>query len=151
MKLLIEKAARTLTLLQEDTPILCCPIALGSCPTGAKTSAGDGRTPEGRYTVCLVKDPGKYGRSLGLSYPSPADADRALQQGRIDKAAHAAILQAHAENRRPPWGTALGGEIYIHEGGTASDWTAGCIALDSPNMDRLFPLWEKITEVVIVP
>ena len=57
--------------------------------------------------------------------------------------------QAEQTRTRPPWGPALGGEIYIHEGGCASDWTAGCIALESADMDRLFPLWPQVEEVLI--
>ncbi|MFR5856107.1 MAG: L,D-transpeptidase family protein [Lachnospiraceae bacterium] len=52
---------------------------------------------------------------------------------------------------RPPWGTALGGEIYLHEGGTASDWTQGCIALESADMARLFERWQDIETVTILP
>ncbi|MBQ9198503.1 MAG: L,D-transpeptidase [Clostridia bacterium] len=42
------------------------------------------------------------------------------------------------EKKTPPWGTGLGGEIYLHGGGTGRDWTAGCIALSDENMASLF-------------
>jgi Uncharacterized protein conserved in bacteria len=38
----------------------------------------------------------------------------------------------------PPQKTALGGEIYIHGSGSASDWTRGCIALEDEEMKELF-------------
>lgn len=151
MYLRICKSARELTLWQEERLIMRCPVGLGRCPVGPKTREGDGCTPEGRYRICLIKEQGKYGRSLGLSYPGPEDGGRALAEGRIDLPTCQAICRAHQENRRPPWGSPLGGEIYIHEGGSASDWTQGCIALNKEDMDALFPLRREIEWVEIVP
>ena len=149
MRILIEKAFRTLRVMDGEKTVLLCPIALGRCPEGAKCAEGDGRTPEGRYTVCLVKKNGKYGRSLGLSYPGEQDALSAFSEGRIDRRTLDNILLAHQENRRPPWGSPLGGEIYLHEGGTKSDWTQGCIALNAEDMDVLFPLRDQIDQIEV--
>ena len=151
MRLLIQKGERSLTLTDGAKTLLRARVGLGRCPQGGKAQAGDGRTPEGVYRICLVKPEGKYGRSLSVSYPNAADANAALAQGRIGEADHAAILSAQREGRRPPWGTALGGEIYIHEGGAHADWTEGCIALDSGDMDTLYPCRALITEVEIRP
>jgi murein L,D-transpeptidase YafK len=151
MRIIVEKHNRRLTVYNGDSAAFSCRAALGRVPVGPKRAEGDGRTPEGGYRICLVKPEGKYGRSLGLSYPSEADGQLALQEGRIDARTMEAIRLAHMENRRPPWGSPLGGEIYIHEGGSASDWTQGCIALEREDMDRLFPLWEEVEEVVILP
>lgn len=151
LTLLIEKQKRQLTLFCGEEVLLRCPIALGRCPQGRKRQEGDGRTPEGVYTICLVKEQGKYGRSLGLSYPNRQDADLGLQEGRIDLSTHQVILERLAAGLRPPWGSPLGGEVYIHEGGTASDWTQGCIALKSSDMDVLFPRWQAVQQVEIVP
>lgn len=150
-ELLIEKNARRLTLTRGGAVLLRCRVGLGSCPEGRKRQQGDGRTPEGVYTVCLIKEAGKYGRSLGISYPGRHDAEDALREGRIDLSTHRAILQRLAAGERPPWGSPLGGEIYIHEGGSHADWTAGCIALDAQDMDVLFPLRQQIVRVEIRP
>lgn len=149
MRILVEKAARRLSIWDGGAQVFACRIALGRCPEGAKQTEGDGRTPEGGYRICLVKENGKYGRSLGLSYPGAHDARMAFDAGRIDEQTLANILLAHAENRRPPWGSPLGGEIYIHEGGCESDWTQGCIALEKADMDTLFPLRDEIEAVDI--
>ena len=134
MRLIIEKSTRKLRLMQGGETVFSCRIGLGREPVGAKEAEGDGRTPEGTYFICLVKEEGKYGRSLGLSYPGPEDAH---------------IRLAHQEHRRPPWGSPMGGEVYIHEGGSDRDWTQGCIALDEADMDQLFPHWEEIEWVEI--
>ena len=149
MRILIEKHLRRLSIFETDRPVFHCRVALGRCPEGAKTAEGDGRTPEGVYRICLVKEQGKYGRSLGLSYPGEQDALSAFSAGRIDRHTLDNILLAHQEHRRPPWGSPLGGEIYIHEGGTESDWTQGCIALNTEDMDVLFPLHEQIDHIEI--
>lgn len=151
MRVVIEKSLRRLTVQQEGRVLLRCRIALGACPQGAKQREGDGRTPEGCYRICLVKEQGKYGRSLGLSYPGVQDAQAALNDGRIDEGTFANICLAQAQRRRPPWGSPLGGEIYLHEGGCHADWAQGCIALDSADMDVLFPLRDEIEEVLILP
>lgn len=151
MQIIIQKGQRQLFLADGETTVLSCRIALGSAPEGTKRMQGDGRTPEGWYFICLVKEQGKYGRSLGLSYPNPQDAQTAFAEGRIDERTLRNIQAAHAERRRPPWGSPLGGEIYIHEGGSHADWTAGCIALDEADMDKLFPFWQQVEEVLILP
>lgn len=151
MRIVVEKHSRRLTLYEGERAVFTCRAALGREPAGPKRREGDGRTPEGSYTVCLVKEQGKYGRSLGLSYPGAEDAQAAFARGEIDAGALEAVERAHREGRRPPWGTALGGEIYIHEGGAASDWTQGCIALEQGDMDYIFPLRGQIERVEIRP
>lgn len=145
MQIVIEKALRQLTLLDAaGETVLRCPIALGRCPAGAKGREGDGKTPEGSYYVCLKKR-GKYGPSLGISYPSAADA---LREG-AEEMLIACIRAREAAKARPPWGTALGGEIYIHGGGADRDWTAGCIALDDNMAQQLYGLAPLGTPVSI--
>ena len=151
MRIIIQKAARELRLLEGQRVALCARVALGSCPDGPKQREGDGRTPEGRYRICLTREAGKYGLSLGLNYPNAEDARLALAQGRIDTDTCRAIEAADAERRRPPWGSPLGGEIYLHEGDTAADWTAGCVALAREDMAVLFACRETIESVEILP
>jgi len=151
MQILIVKSQRLLTLTHEGAVRLRARVALGAAPIGPKRREGDGRTPEGVYHICLCKENGKYGLSLGLDYPNADDARRAYGEGVIDADTLAAIRAAAREKRRPPWGTALGGEIYLHEGGAATDWTQGCVALESADMAVLFPLRTQIEAVEIRP
>ena len=151
MHIVIRKNNRQLFLLEHDTVLLCAAVGLGRVPAGAKSMQGDGKTPEGIYHICLIKPNGKYGRSLGLSYPNLADASDGLQSKRITTSAYRAIARAVDDSKRPPWGTPLGGEIYIHEGGSQSDWTQGCIALNPEDMDILYPFHSRISRVEIYP
>ena len=148
LRILIEKSARRLTLSDaEGKSLLVCRIALGFAPALPKTRSGDGRTPEGDYYVCLKNPKGKFGPSLGVSYPNEADARR----GGMDEAFLSLLAQARERGIRPPWGSPLGGEICIHGGGAQSDWTAGCVALDDADMETLFSLTEMGAPVFIVP
>ncbi len=147
MRITVEKKKRRLTLTADDgTTLFSCPAALGAAPEGPKGAAGDGRTPEGNYFVCLKKA-GKYGPALGVSYPNEEDARRAG----AEEALIACIRDRAAKGLRPPWGTALGGEIYIHGGGADRDWTAGCIALSDQDAETLYALVPAGTPITILP
>ena len=147
LKIIIEKQNRRLQVSDgEEKQIFSCPIALGREPVGPKEREGDGKTPEGEYFICLKKM-GKYGPSLGISYPNETDA---IRMG-ADEELIQCISERALQGQRPPWGSPLGGEIYIHAGGTASDWTAGCIALDPDNAEALYGLIPQGTPVTILP
>ena len=148
----IEKRLRRLTLFGSDGAVLLnCRIALGRQPVGHKRAEGDGKTPEGRYFICLKRETGKFGPALGISYPSLADARSAVADGRLDASLLPLFEESERTQKRPPWGTPLGGEIYLHGGGAAFDWTAGCVALDQADMDRLFALCVEGDEAIILP
>ena len=150
--IVIEKKERRLTLCDRTGKgLFCCRAALGKMPEGHKQCEGDGKTPEGRYFVCLKREQGKFGQGLGISYPSLTDAKNAVSEGRLDPSLLPLFEKAENEQKRPPWGTPLGGEIYIHGGGSASDWTAGCIALDDSDMEKLFALTQYGEAVLITP
>jgi murein L,D-transpeptidase YafK len=109
---------------------------------------GDHRTPEGRYYVCTRNDRSRFHLFLGVSYPSKQDAERGLTTGLIGKNVFAQIVAANSRGTRPPWNTPLGGEVGVHGGGTGSDWTWGCIALENADIEELWascPLGTPIT------
>jgi murein L,D-transpeptidase YafK len=137
-KIVVEKGARRLTLYSGGERVRVFQAALGFEPVGDKVRQGDGRTPEGDFYVCMKNDKSKFYLSLGLSYPNAEDAERGLRDGIINRAQHKQITSAISRGAKPPWNTALGGEIFIHGGGTTSDWTWGCVALANENIKELF-------------
>lgn len=143
----IEKSRRLLTVLGDGgETLLQARVALGKNPVGPKGQAGDGKTPEGSYFVCLKKA-GKWGPSLGVSYPNEQDALRACADGALIQC----IRERARRGERPPWGSPLGGEIYIHGGGAGEDWTAGCVALEDDQARALYDLAPPGTKIEIVP
>ena len=151
LSLIVLKAERRLEVRRGEQVVKTYRIGLGNTPTGTKQRQGDGRTPEGTFYVCVKNPKSRFHLSLGLSYPTPADATRGLREGLITQAEHDAVLAAHRNHTTPPWNTALGGEIFIHGNGSGSDWTLGCVALDDADMDELYALVGKGTPVEIRP
>lgn len=133
-------------------------VALGRDPTGPKLEAGDQRTPEGLYRIAAPPRPSRFHRFVLIDYPSPRDADRALEAGRIGEADHARILGAHAQGELPPQDTPLGGGLGLHGEGkrwngqsTHLDWTYGCVALSDTDIDFIAERAPPGTLVVIRP
>ena len=149
--IVVKKSERRLLLFDGDKPLRTYRVGLGYTPTGDKLRQGDGRTPEGRFYICVKNAASKFYLSLGLSYPDKEHAARGLRDGLINRAQHDEIISALARNQRPPWDTRLGGEIFIHGNGSASDWTWGCVALDNQDMKELFEAMPKGAAVVIEP
>jgi len=147
----VKKSRRRLMLFDGDKQLRAYRVGLGYTPAGDKTRQGDGRTPEGSFYVCVKNAASKFYLSLGLSYPDKEHAARGLRDGLINRAQHDEIISALARQQRPPWDTRLGGEIFIHGNGSASDWTWGCIALDNEDMKELFEAMPKGAAVVIEP
>jgi len=150
-RLVIQKADRRLELFDGEILVKTYKLALGFSPAGNKEIEGDGRTPEGEFYVFAKNPKSKFHLSLGLSYPGFQDARRGLNEGLISQEEHDEIIAAIAENRMPLQYTKLGGEIYIHGGGTVSDWTEGCVAVDNKEMTELFEAIPLGTRVTILP
>lgn len=150
-QIVITKSERMLELFENQKLIKAYKIVLGSCPVGDKSAEGDGKTPEGEYRIFVKNDKSKYYLSLGISYPARKDAEKALENGVISDDEFDLINDAFSSLGRPPQKTALGGEIYIHGGGTDGDWTEGCIALDNADMQELFDRVTVFATVKILP
>jgi len=150
-RLVVEKGARRLRLYAGSKLVRVRRIALGFEPAGDKVKEGDGRTPVGDFKVCTKNERSNFHLSLGLTYPNEEVAARGLRDGLITREQAAAITRAVRAGRCPPWNTALGGEIFIHGGGAASDWTFGCVGLDNTEIEELFAAIPAGTPVRIAP
>lgn len=79
-----------------------------------------------------------------------------MKTGLITRSERQAIVAAISNKEKPPQNTELGGDIFIHGGGTGKlfglirDWTLGCIALENDEMKELFDLVPVKTPVRIV-
>jgi len=137
-RILVEKAARRLTLFSAGRKLKEYRVALGFSPVGSKEHEGDGRTPEGNYTIDFHKSDSAFHRALHISYPDAADTARAVEAG-----------------------VAPGGDIMIHglpNGFSAfgpahrlRDWTAGCIAVTDFEIDEIWASVKDGTPIEIRP
>jgi murein L,D-transpeptidase YafK len=136
--LVVKKGKRQLQVFDAGKLVKTYKIVVGSNPGDDKQIEGDNKTPEGEFYIAVKNPESKFHRSLGLSYPNLEDAERGLSGNLITQREYDEIVLAIEENRLPPQKTALGGEIYIHGGGTERDWTRGCIALANDDAQELF-------------
>ncbi len=135
-RIVIEKAARRMYLLQDGETVRTYRIALGFSPEGDKLRQGDGRTPEGEFTIDRRNTESAFHLSLGLDYPQRED-----------------LIRARAGGYSP------GGDIFIHGQPNAlpdglkikGDWTAGCIALTNAEIREIWAVTPIGTKVEILP
>ena len=147
----IVKSTRTLELYSDHQLMKTYAIALGSTPTGEKRREGDRRTPEGKFYLTGRNPKSAYYLSLTIGYPNRQEAEAGLKAGLITSKQHKAILQAYRNRRTPPQNTKLGGNIMIHGGGTETDWTWGCVALENKNIRELYRVLPLGTVIEIDP
>ena len=135
-RIVVEKAARRMVLIQNGTVVREYRIALGFTPDGSKERQGDGRTPEGVFRIDRRNDRSAYHLSLGLDYPRPQDRARAAAGG-YDPGGD---IMIHGQPNALPDAAVLKG-----------DWTAGCIAVSNAEMREIWAATPTGTEVEIRP
>ena len=151
LKLVVKKAERVVEVYSAGVLARSYPVGLGFAPEGDKERQGDGKTPEGRFTVARRVPKSQYYKAWLLDYPRPEDAARGEAAGLVDARTAKRIVDAHAAGKVPPQYTELGGLIELHGRGSGSDWTLGCVALDDAAIDELWPHVRVGTEIVIQP
>lgn len=149
--IVIMKSQRILEFHSSASPIKSFRIGLGLNPVPPKRQQGDRATPEGEYFVCGKNPHSTYFMALVLSYPNEQDAQRGLNTGLITKAQYSQIVSALKKKQCPPFNTALGGEVEIHGMGSQTDWTWGCVALDSADVKEVYSMIPIGTPVLIKP
>ncbi len=150
-RIVIKKNARKLEVFDGEKLVKTYETVLGFAPVGDKQIEGDGRTPEGEFYIFTKNAKSKFFLSLGVSYPSIDDDERGLQENLISQEERDAIVEAINNRQMPLQKTKLGGEIYIHGGGTISDWTDGCVALKNEEIQEIFDAVPVGTSVKIEP
>ena len=131
------KAERRLELRRDGGVLKSYRVALGFAPERHKEREGDGRTPEGTYTIDARNPKSAFHLSLRVSYPDDKDKARAAALG------------------VPP-----GGDIYIHGRpngpgkwfvGPGKDWTTGCVAVTDAEIREIWSLVPTGARAVIHP
>jgi murein L,D-transpeptidase YafK len=79
--IVIEKSARTLTLMHGAKVLRNYKVALSREPVGAKQREGDHRVPEGEYVVDSKNPHSRFHLALHISYPNAADREKARKLG----------------------------------------------------------------------
>ncbi len=137
-RILVEKAARRLTLLRDGAPLKTYRVALGRVPVGPKEQEGYQRTPEGVYRIDFHKEDSDYHRALHVSYPEQGDIDRAAASG---VSAGSDIMIHGLPN----------GRGWIGAFHRRSDWTAGCVAVTDFEIEEIWRAVPDGTPIEIRP
>jgi murein L,D-transpeptidase YafK len=137
-RILVEKAARRLTLFRGSTALKSYRIALGRSPVGPKEREGDQRTPEGIYLIDRRKPDSAFHRALHISYPSPSDIAQATERG----VAPGGDIMIHGIRNGRGW---IGAFHRIR------DWTSGCIAVTDLQIEEIWRAVPDGTPIEIRP
>jgi murein L,D-transpeptidase YafK len=134
----VDKTARTLTLLRAGNAIKTYRVSLGVTPDGHKLREGDGRTPEGRYSIDSKNSRSRFHLALHISYPNAEDSQSAQQRG------------------VPPGGDIMvhglpNGLGWLHKFHLKRDWTDGCVAVTNQEMEEIWAHVATGTAIEVQP
>ncbi len=136
--ILVRKGSRILSLMKDGEVFRSFRMALGKNPLGHKVFEGDGRTPEGFYTIDARRAASNFHKALRISYPRSDDVGRARALG----ASPGGAIMIHGLPNDVP-------ADYV--GHPYEDWTDGCIAVTNAEMDEIWKLVPSGTPIVILP
>jgi murein L,D-transpeptidase YafK len=137
-RVVIEKGARKLHLIQQGKAFRTYKIALGIRPVGDKKREGDFKTPEGKYYLDARNPNSDYFLSIRISYPDPKDRREAGEMG-VDPGG---AIMIHGQPNDP-----TRSETYYR----TQDWTNGCIAVSNSDMIDIWLMTGENTPIEIRP
>ncbi len=135
-RIVVDKAQRRLSVFSNSKLIKTYKISLGFDPIGDKEFEGDGRTPEGIYTINDKNPNSGYHLNLGISYPNSEDIKSADKQGKSP----GGDIKIHGLRN----GLGFIGKLH-----RMFDWTLGCIALTNSEIRELYDNVPIGTEIEI--
>ena len=137
-RVVVNKSKRELVLYKEGVAIRTYRVALGRNPIGPKERQGDGKTPEGAYTISARYAASQYHRALLISYPNTGDRKRARQLG-VDPGGE---IMIHGLPNGQGW---IGAAHRLY------DWTEGCVAVTDAEIEEIWRMVPNGTAVKINP
>ncbi len=135
-KIVIIKSTRTMTLVSGEKALKTYKVALGGVPVGPKRIEGDHKTSEGNYVIDSRNPQSQFHLSLHISYPDADDRERARKLG----ASPGGAIMIHG---LPPAFAYLGA---LHR---KVDWTDGCVAVTTAEIEEIWKLVPVGTRVEI--
>jgi murein L,D-transpeptidase YafK len=137
-RIVVEKSARTMTLMHGPRVLRAYKVALSREPVGAKEREGDHKVPEGEYVVDSKNAHSRFHLALHISYPNASDREKARKLG----VRPGGNIEIHGLDGKYAWVGSLQRQI---------DWTDGCIAVTNPEIDEIWPIVRVGTPVEIRP
>lgn len=154
-RILVSKSERQLTVFHNDQTVKTFRISISRHGIDPRRTWADELTPEGSYLIASMQYESHFGpRQMLLETTKQSLADYYAQYGEAGQQRIATWELQHgtldtiwevydfnqANSEFPIWN-----DILIHGGGTNSDWTWGCIALDNQDVVELFDILKQST------
>lgn len=136
--ILVFKKDHVMELLADGKVIRTYKVALGQGGLAPKVREGDGRTPEGHYTIDAKSEHSAYHKALHVSYPNAEDRQSA---SRLHVRPGGSVM-IHGLPNGKGW---VGARHRLY------DWTLGCIAVTDEEIDEIWPLIPIGTPIEIRP
>jgi murein L,D-transpeptidase YafK len=124
-RIYVDKSEHWMAVYRQGQIIREFRVSLGRGGLKAKSRAGDGRVPEGLYTISAHNPESAYHLSLRISYPTPEQSAEAAAKG-VNPGGD---IMIHGLPNERAW---VGSRQQM------VDWTAGCIAVTNAEMDWLY-------------
>ncbi|HSK87515.1 MAG TPA: L,D-transpeptidase [Anaerolineales bacterium] len=155
-RILISKSEHQLSVFHKNEPVKSFRIALSKHGADPRRIWADELTPEGSYLIASMQYKSQFGpRQMLLETTKQSLDDYYLQYGEAGGQRIAAWELQHGlldtiwevydfnqgNSEFPIWN-----DILIHGGGSDTDWTWGCIALDDRDVVELFDILKQSTE-----
>lgn len=142
LKIIIDKSDYKLTVKSNSSIIKDYPVVFGGNPIDDKLMQGDNCTPEGTFYTNSKYPHKSWSKFIWLNYPTKDSWKK------HNKAKSGGTIPANAK---------IGGEIGIHGVPDGFDsaidykqnWTLGCISMKNTDVNELYPLISKYTEIII--
>lgn len=140
-KIVVYKSKKIMQLYKNGNIYKQFPVSLSKNSTkGHKIQDGDGKTPEGLYSINSMRCHDRRYRAMYISYPNAEDKARASKLG-VDPGGYVSI------HGQPKWNANGNGDKYSLK----YDWTKGCIGVPNKTMDVLWAYVERGTPIQINP
>jgi len=138
-RILISKEQKKIYLISGASVLRVYDVAFGSNPNGHKEIEGDGKTPEGVYSIDYKNEKSDFHLSLRINYPNSADRAKAKKLG---KSPGGNIMIHGLPNPGRPWGD-LARAVHPF------NWTNGCVAVTDKEIEDVFALVKEKTLVEV--
>ncbi len=157
--IIIERKKYLLSLYEDTVFVKSYRVCFGRNVSNKKLKLNDLATPVGNYKICSIDTSSVYNKFFRLNYPNIDDAIEGLRKGYISQTEFDKIKFEYYYKDCPGSETALGGNIGIHGNGRLNyilknlpfvfNWTNGSVALSNENIDELYKVIRRGTNVSI--
>lgn len=138
----VYKSKHQMDMLYKGKVVKTYRVALGKGGNKPKRQQGDGRVPEGKYTLDYKNPYSNFHKSLHISYPNDEDIRRAYEAG-VDPGGD---IMIHGYPNKQNFFLKMLRKLGMMK---LVDWTAGCVAVNDTEMDEIYQNVEVGTPITL--